>query len=24
MAMSMREAMFLAQRKLGPVLQWED
>ncbi len=24
MAMSLREAMFLAQRKLGPVLQWED
>jgi hypothetical protein len=22
-AMSLREAMFLAQRKLGPVLQWE-
>jgi hypothetical protein len=24
MAGSLREAMFLAQRKLGPVLQWED
>jgi len=24
MAMSLREAIFLAQRNLGPVLQWED
>jgi hypothetical protein len=23
-AWSLREAMFLAQRKLGPVLQWDD
>ena len=23
-ALSLREAMFLAQRKLGPVVQWDD
>ncbi|MCU0762839.1 MAG: hypothetical protein MUF76_07645 [Hydrogenophaga sp.] len=23
-ALSIREAMFLAERKLGPVVQWED